>query len=108
MFGYVTVNQKELKFKEYDIYHAYYCGLCRMLGKKYGLTGRFSLTYDCTFLILFLSVLPLNIGLYNLLAVFVVFWHRDSSRTTTSSISKSIMDVFLKVYLRHLRVLPYK
>lgn len=55
MFGYVTVNQKELKFKEFDIYHAYYCGLCRMLGKKYGLTGRFSLTYDCTFLILFLS-----------------------------------------------------
>lgn len=55
MFGYITVNQKELKFKEYDVYHAYYCGLCRMLGKKYGLSGRFALTYDCTFLILFLS-----------------------------------------------------
>ena len=55
MFGYITVNQKELKFKEYDVYHAYYCGLCRMLGKKYGLWGRFALTYDCTFLILFLS-----------------------------------------------------
>lgn len=55
MFGYVTVNQKELKFKEYDVYHAYYCGLCRMLGKKYGLSGRFALTYDCTFLVMFLS-----------------------------------------------------
>lgn len=55
MFGYVTVNKQELKFKEFDQYHAYYCGLCRVLKEKYGFSGQFALTYDCTFLILFLT-----------------------------------------------------
>ncbi len=55
MFGYVTVNQKELKYKEFDLYHAYYCGLCRTLREKFGVTGQFSLTYDCTFLVMFLT-----------------------------------------------------
>ena len=55
MFGYVTVNKQELKFKEFDKYHAYYCGLCRKLREKYGFSGQFALTYDCTFLIMFLA-----------------------------------------------------
>ena len=40
MFGYIIVNKPEMKFKEYDIYHAYYCGLCRSLKKKYGMTPK--------------------------------------------------------------------
>ncbi|MDD5940765.1 MAG: DUF5685 family protein [Lachnospiraceae bacterium] len=55
MFGYVTVNQKELKFREYDLYRSYYCGLCRELNRQFGLTGRLTLSYDMTFLILLLS-----------------------------------------------------
>ena len=55
MFGYVIVNKGEMKFKEFDIYHAYYCGLCRLLKEKYGLTGQLSLSYDMTFVILLLS-----------------------------------------------------
>lgn len=55
MFGYITINKPEIKFKEYDIYHAYYCGFCRMLKKDYGLTGQATLTYDLTFLIMLLS-----------------------------------------------------
>lgn len=55
MFGYVTVNKQELKFKEFDEYRAYYCGLCRVLREKYGFTGQFALTYDCTFLVMFLT-----------------------------------------------------
>ena len=55
MFGYIVVNQKELKFKEYDRYRSYYCGLCRRLKEKYGLSGQFTLSYDTTFLILLLS-----------------------------------------------------
>lgn len=31
MFGYIVVNQQEMKFKEFDEYHRYYCGLCRAL-----------------------------------------------------------------------------
>ncbi len=50
MFGYTTVNKPEMKFKEYDLYHSYYCGLCAVLKKKYGLTGEFTLSYDGAFL----------------------------------------------------------
>lgn len=55
MYGYVTVNKAELKFKEYDIYHSYYCGLCRKLKEKYGKTGQFTLSYDMTFLLMLLT-----------------------------------------------------
>ncbi|MGN0277343.1 MAG: DUF5685 family protein [Hominisplanchenecus sp.] len=55
MFGYIIVNKPEMKFKEYDIYHAYYCGLCRSLKKKYGMTGQMSLSYDMTFLAILLT-----------------------------------------------------
>ena len=50
MFGYTTVNKPEMKFKEYDLYHSYYCGLCTVLKKKFGLTGEFTLSYDGAFL----------------------------------------------------------
>lgn len=36
MFGYVIINKGDMKFKEFDIYHAYYCGLCRLLRKNTG------------------------------------------------------------------------
>lgn len=55
MFGYVIVNKGDMKFKEFDIYHAYYCGLCRLLKEKYGLTGQLSLSYDMTFVVMLLS-----------------------------------------------------
>ena len=32
MFGYVTINKPEIRFKDYDMYRSYYCGLCRDLG----------------------------------------------------------------------------
>ena len=57
MFGYVTINKLELKIKDYNRYHAYYCGLCRMLKEKYGFLGQMTLTYDMTFLVLLLTSL---------------------------------------------------
>ena len=55
MFGYVIVNKGDMKFKEFDIYHSYYCGLCRTLKKRYGVLGQISLSYDMTFLVMLLS-----------------------------------------------------
>lgn len=55
MFGYIIVNKPELKVREFDEYMAYYCGLCRALKDKYGLKGQISLSYDLTFLALFLT-----------------------------------------------------
>ncbi len=55
MFGYITVNKPEMKFKEFDVYHSFYCGLCKVLKDKYGKTGQLTLSYDCTFLTLLLT-----------------------------------------------------
>ncbi|WP_312810478.1 DUF5685 family protein [Sedimentibacter sp.] len=57
MFGYVTINKSELKFKEYYSYKGYYCGLCKTLKLKYSNKSRMTLNYDMTFLILLLSSL---------------------------------------------------
>lgn len=57
MFGYIIINKGDMKFKEFDVYHSYYCGLCRALKERYGAPGQFSLTYDMTFLVILLSSL---------------------------------------------------
>lgn len=57
MFGYVTINKADMKFKEFDIYHSYYCGLCTVLKKQYGKRGQITLSYDMTFVLMLLSSL---------------------------------------------------
>lgn len=57
MFGYIIVNKQEMKFREFDLYRAYYCGFCQELKKYYGKTGQMTLSYDLTFLILLLTSL---------------------------------------------------
>ncbi len=57
MYGYITVHQSELKFREYDEYRAAYCGLCQSLHTRYGRIGQMTLSFDMTFLTLLLSAL---------------------------------------------------
>ena len=57
MFGYVVMNKPEIKFKDFDLYRSFYCGLCRELKSKYGISGQISLTYDMTFVVILLSAL---------------------------------------------------
>ena len=57
MFGYLTVAGDLLTEEEYSRYRACYCGLCRSIKEKYGQLARFALTYDMTFLVLFLNAL---------------------------------------------------
>lgn len=57
MFGYVNVNQQELKIREYARYRGFYCGLCRSLKENYGISSRLSLSYDTTFLVMLLTSL---------------------------------------------------
>lgn len=54
MFGYVRPFQPELKCKDYDLYRATYCGLCRCLRRRYGPVAPALLNYDFTFLALLL------------------------------------------------------
>lgn len=55
MFGYIAINKAEMKFKDYDMYHSYYCGLCKRLKENYGRSGQLTLSYDMTFLIVLLT-----------------------------------------------------
>ena len=57
MFGYIVVNKPEMKFREFDLYKSYYCGLCKSLKERYGKRGQITLSYDMTFLALLLSSL---------------------------------------------------
>lgn len=50
MFGYLQPDREELRVREYELYKSVYCGLCRQLGKNYGIISRLTLSYDCTVL----------------------------------------------------------
>lgn len=57
MFGYITADPTTLSQAEIERYGGCYCGLCRCLSHRHGFTGRMTLTYDMTFLVLVLSSL---------------------------------------------------
>ena len=57
MFGYVVINQGEMKFKDYDIYQSYYCGLCKSLKEAGGKKCQLTLSYDMTFFVMLLTAL---------------------------------------------------
>lgn len=57
MFGYVVINKPELKFREFDEYRGFYCGLCRSLKDRYGRSGQITLNYDMNFLAILLTAL---------------------------------------------------
>ena len=59
MRGYVTIEKAELKVREYDLYTAYYCGVCKSIGRRYSQIPRLALTYDAAFMAaLFGSISP--------------------------------------------------
>ncbi len=59
MFGYVNIDQPEMKFKDFYKYRAYYCGLCHALKNRHGQISRLTVGYDMTFLAVLLD------GLYD-------------------------------------------
>ena len=50
MLGVMMVRKEEMKFREYDRYRGYYCGLCRAIGKRCGSVCRLALSFEMTFL----------------------------------------------------------
>lgn len=57
MFGNVIANMEKLTVEEKHRYRACYCGLCKALRSRHGAISRITLTYEMTFLVLFLSAL---------------------------------------------------
>ncbi|MFR5386632.1 MAG: DUF5685 family protein [Oscillospiraceae bacterium] len=54
MFGYVRPAADRLTQEQTDLFRSAYCGLCRTLGRRYGLPARMILNYDLAFL----AILP--------------------------------------------------
>lgn len=52
MFGYVRAFKPYMRICEFDTYKAVYCGLCKTMGREFGLASRFTLSYDFAFLAL--------------------------------------------------------
>jgi len=50
MFGYVKASIPDLRVKEYELYRAGYCGVCRAMGRCTGCLSRMTLTWDSVFL----------------------------------------------------------
>lgn len=57
MFGYITVNRKQLSPQELEAYRACYCGVCHALRQRYGSQARMVLSFDLTFVALLLTAL---------------------------------------------------
>ena len=60
MFGYIRAAKPEMRIKEYELYKAVYCSLCKEMGKTYGIFSRFTLSYDFTFYALLGMALKAN------------------------------------------------
>src|SRR5699024_4220333 len=58
MFGYVRYDLPNLYIKDFELYRAMYCGLCKGIAHSCGQMARIGLTYDMTFF----SVLLHNIA----------------------------------------------
>ncbi len=57
MFGYIKPFRPELRIREAEDYKAVYCGLCKELGRSYGIFARMTLSYDFAFMaMLFMSL----------------------------------------------------
>ena len=55
MLGYITPDKPELKVWEYEMYSAYYCGICKAIKKRHGEIPRLVLSYDSVLLAMILS-----------------------------------------------------
>ena len=55
MYGYIRFYGDELKMKDLRLFKAYYCGLCHTLKHNYGQRGRMLLSYDMTFMAIFID-----------------------------------------------------
>lgn len=61
MFGYVKPYNPELRVRELEEYKAVYCGLCKQLGRSFGVFARFTLSYDFAFLAMLKTALDSEI-----------------------------------------------
>ncbi len=57
MFGNIKLSKNELTIGQYTNYRAYYCGLCKSMGKRYAGLCNMGLSYEAVFIALLMSSL---------------------------------------------------
>jgi hypothetical protein len=57
MFGFVEADKGDLKVREFNLYKAYYCGLCKSISSRYSMPASVTLSYDGVFLAILLAAL---------------------------------------------------
>lgn len=57
MFGYVIPDKPNMFIKDFTLYRAFYCGLCKSIGKRCGQLMRLTTNYDMTFFSVFIHAL---------------------------------------------------
>ena len=58
MFGYIIVNKPEMKFREFDVYHGYYCGFVQKIKRNIMESlVQITLSYDMVFVLMTLTSL---------------------------------------------------
>ena len=62
MFGYAVPDKQELKFREYDYFKTYYCGVCKSIGRQYGHVKRFGLVNELGMLAMLLDCISRESG----------------------------------------------
>ena len=98
MFGYVVINKPEIKFKDYDVYRSYYCGLCRQLNEKYGRIGQATLSFDMTFTALLLTSLYEPETTHRICRCIVHPMHKHSETVSKYSAYAADMNILLTYY----------
>ncbi|HEY8423369.1 MAG TPA: DUF5685 family protein [Clostridia bacterium] len=105
MYGYVTPDKSKLYNKDFLLYRAFYCGVCKETAKNYGNLPRFATNYDIAFLGVFfhayLNVLPEFINQNCVLNPFV-----KKHIVKSSGLLKDITD--LNILLAYHKVLDDK
>lgn len=66
MFGYVIPDKPNMFMKDYTLYRAFYCGICKSLSKHASQLMRFTTNYDITFInILYHAVCDVDVEISN-------------------------------------------
>ena len=95
MFGYVRPALESLTEQEKSRYRSVYCGLCRTLGDRYGITARIGLTYDMTFLAMLIASLYEPTELTQEFRCFVHPWKRETYTISEATEYAADMTVLL-------------
>jgi len=98
MFGYIVINKAEMKFKDFDTYQSYYCGLCKRLKECYGRRGQMTLSYDMTFLIVLLTGLYEPETTINSVNCIAHPFEKHTARTNEYSDYAASMNLILTYY----------